>query len=250
MIVVNGRLRLTRGPKENWARPAIDPLFRSAAETYGPGVLGVVLTGNLNDGTAGLMEIKRRGGIAVAQDPSDAANPGMPSSAVGHVALDYCLPLAEIPQLLIELVDGKERKDVAMAITPSEHGEQTGVKQFDRPLTITCPECGGALRKHETGSIIKFGCHIGHSYTAEIMAVAQFEDIEKTMRSAVRCLNERAEFCRLMAEHGPSEPEYSIDWDAAGKQALERAYELRDFVEQDWIMPASTKRAAVVSENH
>lgn len=247
MIVADGRLRLTRGPKENWARPAIDPLFRSAAAGYGPDVVGVILTGNLNDGTAGLFEIKRCGGIAIVQDPREAACPDMPGSAAAHVALDHCLPLAEIPQLLIELVDGKEGKDVAMAIIPSQQGELksevTSSEHFDRPLTITCPDCGGALRKSETGSIVKFACHIGHTYTAEIMAMAQFEDMERTMRAAVRCLNERAEFCRVMVEDGPSASRGpSAGWDAAHKQALDRAYQLRDFVEQSWITPESSRQ--------
>jgi two-component system chemotaxis response regulator CheB len=246
VVVAHGRLHLTRGPKENWARPAIDPLFRSVAETYGSNVVGVILTGNLNDGTAGLFEIKRRGGIAIVQDPQDATYPDMPRSAVAHVAPDYCLPLAEIPQLLIELVDGKEGKDVAMVNKLSQHIEQkteaTSAEHFERPLAITCPDCGGALRASETGSIIKFACHIGHTYTAEVMAMAQFEDMEKTMRAAVRCLNERAEFCRLMAGEGPSASSgHSAGWDAAHKQALDRAYQLRDFVEQSWLTPESSK---------
>lgn len=104
MTIVGRRLHLTRGPKENWARPAIDPLFRSAAEGYGTGAIGVILTGNLDDGTAGLYEIKQRGGIAIAQSPMDAAHPDMPRSAANHVDIDYCIPLAEISRLLTTLV--------------------------------------------------------------------------------------------------------------------------------------------------
>lgn len=240
MMVVEGRLRLLRGPKENWARPAIDPLFRSVAECYGSHAVGVVLTGNLNDGTLGLFEIKRRGGVAVAQDPTDAANPQMPRSAAEHVALDYCLPLAEMPALIIQLVDGKEGKD---AVMPKMEPEING-RNFERPLTVTCPECGGALKKIEIESVVKFGCHIGHSYTAEIMAEAQFEEMEKVMRAAVRFLNERAEFCRQMAEYSQSaEPDISTHWHAASKQALERAYVLRDLVEQDWLKPETGRPA-------
>jgi two-component system chemotaxis response regulator CheB len=253
MIVADGRLRLTRGPKENWARPAIDPLFKSAAEAFGPNVAGVILTGRLNDGTAGLFEIKRRGGVAVVQDPREAICSDMPSSAAAHVALDYCIPLSEIPKLLVELVDGKEAKDVAMANPLSQRNEQkseaTSAEHFDRPLTITCPDCGGALRKSETGSIVKFACHIGHTYTAEIMAMAQFEDMEKILRSAVRCLNERAEFCRLMAEDAPAaSPDHAAGWGAAHKQALDRAYQLRDFVEQSWITPEPSRQPALAEE--
>ena len=104
LLVEPGHVRLARGPRENWARPAVDPLFRSAARAYGPDVVGVVLTGGLNDGTAGLFEIKRHGGVAVVQDPRDAVSPGMPRSAMKQVAVDHCLPLLDIPALLAELV--------------------------------------------------------------------------------------------------------------------------------------------------
>lgn len=255
MILVDGHLRLVRGPKENCARPAIDPLFRSAAESYGAGAVGVILTGNLNDGTLGLIEVKRRGGTAIAQDPDTAAYPEMPRSAAEHVALDYCLPLAEIPKLLMELVDGKAGKEVAMPKTSSDEfdGQQPEIingQTFERPLTVTCPECGGALKKFEVGSIVKFGCHIGHSYTAEVMATAQFEEMEKVMRAAVRFLNERTEFCLQMAEHNQNEPDVSADWHAASRQALDRAYKLRDLVEQDWLTPETSDRITALSHRH
>ena len=253
MIVADGRMRLLRGPKENCARPAIDPLFRSVAESYGSSAVGVILTGNLNDGTLGLSEIKRRGGVAIGQDPNDAAHPEMPRSAAEHVALDYCLALSEIPELLIELVDRKDGKEVVMPKTSSQlDGQEPEIinsQTFERPLTVTCPDCGGALKKFEVGSIVKFGCHIGHSYTAEIMATAQFEEMEKVMRAAVRFLNERAEFCLQMAEHGgDAESDASKAWHAASKQALDRAYKLRDLVEQDWLMPETARRRAVAHD--
>lgn len=250
MIVADGRLRLLRGPKENCARPAIDPLFRSVAESHGPAAVGLILTGNLNDGTLGLMEIKRRGGIAIVQDPDDAAYPDMPRSAARHVLLDYCVPLGEIPRLLIELADGKDGKDLAMPVTPSQpdveqNSEVIREKTFERPLTVTCPDCGGALTRFDVGSVVKFGCHIGHTYTAETMATAQFEEMEKVMRAAVRFLNERAEFCLQMAEHAEAGASgSSVEWHAASRQALDRAYKLRDLVEQDWLTPETPSRLA------
>ncbi|WP_426124272.1 chemotaxis protein CheB [Pararhizobium sp. PWRC1-1] len=243
MIVNNGSIRLLRGPKENCARPAVDPLFRSVAESYGPAAVGVILTGNLNDGTAGLYEIKRRGGIAIAQAAYDAAYPAMPTSAAAHVALDYCLPLAELAGLLQKLVERKTAKEPAVmnefaAAKTEQEPEIVASGIFNRPITVTCPDCGGALKKFEHGSIIKFGCHIGHTYTAEIMESAQFEEMEKVIRAAVRFLNERAEFCLQMAElFHRSEPAQSSQWHEASKQALDRAYKLRDLVEQDWLTP-------------
>ncbi|MBC7283276.1 chemotaxis protein CheB [Hoeflea sp.] len=253
MIVADGRLRLVRGPKENSARPAIDPLFRSVAENFGSDAVGVILTGNLNDGTLGLFEIKRRGGVAIGQNPNDAAYPDMPRSAAEHVALDYCPPLADIPELLIELVDQKKgRKAVMSKTSPQLNGQQPEIvnnQTFERPITVTCPDCGGALKRFEVGSIVKFGCHIGHTYTAEILATAQFEEMEKTMRAAVRFLNERGEFCLQMAEHGGTVSAASADdWHAASKQALDRAYKLRDLVEQEWLTPETSGRRAAASE--
>ncbi len=242
MTVVDGHIRLTRGPKENWARPAIDPLFRSAAEGFGPAAIGVILTGNLNDGSAGLHEIKQRGGVAIAQDPDDAADPEMPTSAATHLKLDYCLPLAKIPALLQRLVTKEEGVVTANSRkqTPENEGNMSDAEKFDRPITVTCPDCGGALRRSEVGTMVKYSCHIGHTYTAEHMAAAQFDDMEKVMRSAERILNERAEFCRQMGEKAGAVGEAAAGeiWHSASRQALERAYTLRDFIEQDWITPS------------
>ena len=196
MLVEPGRVRLTRGPRENWARPAIDPLFRSAARSYGTGAVGVVLTGGLNDGTAGLYEIKRAGGIAVVQDPADAAEPGMPRSALAHVAVDHCLPLARIGGLLVRLATGGaagSRPDRARSAPSERQGKgMTAEYKHDRPVAVTCPDCGGALRRTELGTLTRFGCHIGHAYTAEVLVAAQFAAL--SLASASSTASSRA--CR------------------------------------------------------
>jgi two-component system, chemotaxis family, protein-glutamate methylesterase/glutaminase len=124
LLVRSRHLVLSRGPRVNWTRPAIDPLFRSAAQVYGPGVIGVVLTGRLNDGTAGLYEIGRRGGITIVQDPSDAVCPAMPASAFKHVAVDHCIPLASMPPLLVQVckeVAARSQTSARMAETGGPH---------------------------------------------------------------------------------------------------------------------------------
>src|SRR5262249_32923671 len=117
LIVNHGRMRLTRGPRENWARPAIDPLFRSAARTYGPRVIRVILTGMLNDGSAGLRAVRAGGGIAVVQDPADAIAPDMPWNALRYAGADYRVRLSEIPELLVKLT---RERELETETTPSD----------------------------------------------------------------------------------------------------------------------------------
>lgn len=204
MVVQRGRISLTKGPRENWARPAIDPLFRSAADVYGPNVIGVILTGALNDGTAGLYQVQQAGGVTVVQDPADAINPSMPQSALAHVAVDYCPPLAEIGPLLIRLVNDRSEASALPAhdIKEKPQGDEEMAAEFTQnmPVAVTCPDCGGALRRRELGSLTQFACHIGHIYTAEVMMAAQFLTLERFIESAMRSLSERAELCRQMAE--------------------------------------------------
>ncbi|MDP1913747.1 chemotaxis protein CheB [Brevundimonas sp.] len=246
MIVAGPGLRLTRGPRENWARPAINPLFRSAAEHYGRSAIGVILTGRLNDGTAGLYEIRCHGGVTVVQDPDDAAWPDMPRSAVTHGAPDYCPPLAEIAALLNRLV--AESQGGKAVVIPSQALEEGRAmkdgQEFDPPVAVTCPDCGGALRRQEVGTLIEYRCHIQHVYTAEVLAEAQFDQMERVMRAGERIVHERSEFCRQMAVRaattGAGDEERS--WRAAERQALDRAYELRDLIEQDWIRPETDPR--------
>ena len=242
MLVEPGRVRLTRGPRENWARPAIDPLFRSAARSYGTGAVGVVLTGGLNDGTAGLYEIKRAGGTAVVQDPADAAEPGMPRSALAHVAVDHCIPLAGLAGLLVRLAAAGAagiRPDWARP-APSEGQGMTTEYKHDRPVAVTCPDCGGALRRTELGTLTRFGCHIGHAYTAEVLVAAQFAALEGQLEATLRSFGERGELCRQMAEKcrtGGDGPAAS-QWETATREADDRTGVLRRLLEEQWTHPA------------
>jgi two-component system chemotaxis response regulator CheB len=234
-VLVNGRhLHLTRGPRENFARPAIDPLFRSAAAAFGPGAIGVILTGCLNDGTAGLYEVKQRGGITVVQAPEDAEYADMPRSALQHVAVDHCAALAEMAPLLTRLA--MERPRVPFR---EEVSEMTENRPMKRPAALTCPECGGALERDELGTLVEYRCHIGHTFTAENMAGAQFKYMEKTLESALRLINERIETCRQMAER-PNAPDGGANraaWHAAMREAEERATTLSEFLSEGWLSP-------------
>lgn len=236
LLVKDGQLRLSRGPRENWTRPAIDPLFRCVAEEYGPGAIGVILTGNLSDGTVGLYEIKRCGGVAVVQDPGDAEARSMPMSALNNVSVDHCVPLAELPALLMRLVKEAE----------IEEPEETGVRAMQemerpmqRPVAQTCPECGGAMREEQVGSVTQFRCHIGHVLNAEVLAAAQLEILERDLSSVLRLLNERAELCRDLAhKHGAhGNTQAQAQWLRAAQEATDREDAIRRMTEAEWIRP-------------
>src|SRR5262249_33279375 len=169
---------------------------------YGPGVIGVVLTGSLDCGTAGLMSIKARGGIAVVQDPRDAQIPEMPQSAVAHLQVDHVVPLREIAPLLGELV----RRPVAdrTVHVPSElreiEGDEPGV-----PADLVCPLCQGRLTESEMNGYQSFRCHVGHAFSLEAMAVEQAEETERALWAAVRALEESATLARRLASSAPSD---------------------------------------------
>src|SRR5437660_4777025 len=210
LLVEKGLARVVRGPKENRCRPAIDPLFRSAALAYGPRVVGVILTGGLDDGTAGLLAIKRQGGIAIVHDPEDALYPSMPQSAMEHVRVDYCLPLTAVGSLLIRLAfetveDGrvrqvpleleKEVRNAAIETNPLNDNEQVG-----KPSAFSCPECSGVLWEQEDGSLLRFRCRVGHAFSSESVLAEQAEALEQSLWVALKTLDEKASLLRRMAE--------------------------------------------------
>jgi two-component system chemotaxis response regulator CheB len=190
-----GQMRVLRGPKENRHRPSIDALFRSAADSYGRLVTGVILTGFLDDGTNGLIRIKHRGGTAIVQDPEDAESPGMPQSAVERVDVDYVLPLREIAPKLAELVQtGKEQPgEVPMP-------DRVAVPQNGKPSTLTCPDCHGALWEFDEGDALTFRCRVGHRYSSDGMFGSQNESVERALWAAARALEESAALSKKLAK--------------------------------------------------
>jgi two-component system chemotaxis response regulator CheB len=204
-----GVVRLSAGPRENGHRPAADPLFRSAAVAFGRRVIGVVVSGNLDDGTAGLSAVRRRGGVTVVQDPADAAHPGMPSSALANVHIDHCVPLAELPALLVRLT--------AEALPAPEQDPADDLMRFEadiaemapyamhadeRPGTpsgFVCPECHGVLWEVREDEIVRYRCRVGHAYGAETLLAEQSEQVEAALWMAFQALKERAAFARSMA---------------------------------------------------
>lgn len=240
MIISAGAIKLTKGPRENFARPSIDPLFRSAAEEFGSSVIGVILTGGLNDGTAGLFEIKRRGGLAIVEDPESAANPSMPSSAIRHVSIDFCGRLASLPRLIERAVINTGRLLPPSPPSPGKGQAHNIEAEFthDRPVAITCPDCGGALRESQLGTLKQYRCHIGHVYTGAVMLDGQFRAMEQAVEAAIRSLNERAEMCRQMAEQAGADHEYAAQWRLSVEEALQQTRPLQALLDHDWHRPS------------
>lgn len=206
LLVERGRVRLARGPKENRHRPAVDTLFRTAALAYGPRVVGVVLSGALNDGTAGLQAVKQRGGVAVVQDPGDALFSGMPESALEYVGTDHCLPMEKIAPLLVCL-SGEPAKEEGVYPVPDDMElesriaglDLTAIDSDERPGELsrfTCPECSGPLYEIQSGDLVRFRCRVGHAFTAESMLYDKYDEVEKALYAALNTLEESA----LMAD--------------------------------------------------
>jgi two-component system chemotaxis response regulator CheB len=210
MIVEKGRVCAVRGPKENRHRPAIDPLFRSAALAYGPRVIGVVLTGSLDDGTAGLLAIKQHGGITVVQDPKEALYPSMPLHALANVEVDYTLPLVGIGALLPRLVQepvskeeyqGKsEEMEKEIKVTSMDTSDTQLTPTAGIPSVFSCPECGGVLREISDGDLLRFRCRVGHAFSIASLLEQQSEVIEDALWVALRTLEENVDLSQRMAE--------------------------------------------------
>jgi two-component system chemotaxis response regulator CheB len=248
LLVMPGYLQLSRGPRENRTRPAVDPLFRSAAEVYGPKVIGVILSGMLSDGTAGFSAIKRHGGTTVVQDPKDAQYPSMPQSALANVPVDYCLPANAIAGLLVPLVTSRT-STAATAVsqrqvqsqTANEGTEMEGDYQLGEPVALTCPECGGALKESRMDSLPYYTCHIGHRFAGPDMDMAQFQMMEQALEIALRALNERVALCQRMAAAAEQKGQdlAARRWAGTGQEVAARAETLGRFLQQDWPHPSS-----------
>jgi len=212
MIVEGDVIRIIQGPRENLHRPAIDPLFRSAAASYGRRVIGVVLTGLLDDGTSGLMVVRAQEGESIIQDPEDALFSAMPQSALEQVPDAHVLPLTEIPALLVRLVgeDLPERVSgkTGQAADPAKEtriselnmSEIANEDRLGRPSAFGCPDCGGVLWEIEENGFLRFRCRVGHAYTARHLGAEQRHSIETALWAALRALEESASLYRRMAE--------------------------------------------------
>ena len=240
LIVDQGHARVVHTATENGVRPAVDPLFRSAARTYGTRVIGVILTGALDDGTAGVVAVREAGGITIVQDPDEAFSPGMPRSAVASGAVDHILPLRDIPVLLTALVN----ENAPERLPASDHPHlrpmepdlgkmplaRRGSDRPGKPSVFTCPDCHGTLWEADEGGILRFRCRVGHVYSPESMVAAQTDEVDRALWIALRTLEERAALAHRLAERGRERNHFGVEkaFVARALEAEREAEQIRD----------------------
>lgn len=243
LLIEDGIVRVTHGPKENRFRPAVDPLFRSAASSYGAAVIGVILSGALDDGTAGLWTVKNYGGIAVVQDPLDAEVSSMPENAMREVKVDYCVPISDMADLLVSLStepinhtkvmkDEQTRKEIDIA--GGGNGMEEGELKFDELTPYTCPECHGVLSRLHNDKIVRYRCHTGHAYTADALMVSISEKIEDSLYSAIRGIDESVMLMNHIGDHYAeiNQPKLAAVYFEKAKEADERFNLVRKAVKE------------------
>lgn len=237
LIVKEGRAAAYRGPRENLWRPAIDVLFRTAAVAYGTRVIGVLMSGELDDGTAGLKAIKACGGLTIVQEPSDAEYPMMPSVALSNVEIDHRARLKELPALLSHLIadpapdpipiPDEIRKEALLAEAPENSAELN--QSFGAPTELSCPECGGPLWAHGTdGSRMR--CLIGHSFNMNSLLAGLESGIDQTLWAAIRMFEQRVNITRMMAERERTQGRDARAslYESRANESLQHAQRLRE----------------------
>ena len=219
LTIEHDHVHLRKGPKEQHQRPSINVTFRSAAFSYGKRVIGVVLTGQLDDGVSGLWNIKRRGGVAVVQNPEEAAFPSMPLSALREVEVDYSVGIGEIGPLLGRLC------------RESVNGSVPAVQDDDpEPTGLTCPDCRGTLNIHRLAPTVEFRCRVGHRFSPKALISEHLANQERLLWSAIAGFEETASMADLVISH--LEPESREPFRAEVQRRLRKAGELRHILER------------------
>ncbi|HYW12983.1 MAG TPA: chemotaxis protein CheB [Longimicrobium sp.] len=235
-----GTLRLANGPRENRTRPSVDPLFRSAALAYGPRLIGVVLSGALDDGTAGLWAVRDRGGLAVVQDPSTALVASMPTNALNEVGADHVVPAHELGPLLGGLArlpsaappppaatEALEELTREVAITALDESAHAASPRYGTPSRFGCPDCGGVLWDASTvqGGPLRFRCSTGHAYSPGSLAEAQMQSLEAALWASLRALENAVELARARGERASRRgmkglaQRYTVEYETAQQHA-------------------------------
>ncbi|WP_437539543.1 chemotaxis protein CheB [Sorangium sp. So ce726] len=220
LLLGDGVVRVVHSARENGHRPAVDPLFRTAAEVYGVRVIGVVLSGMRDCGTAGLLDVKRYGGIAVVQDPQDALFSEMPQNALDNVPVDHCVPLARLSPLLTDLVHQKASRSPAEARAGTERAKVDAIES-----DFTCPGCGGNLIRSDDGAMLHFRCKVGHRYSPEGLEDEQASALDAALWIALRTIEDSAALARRMAARAAerNQPQMMAHFEEKVRVAEERS---------------------------
>ncbi|MGI4840287.1 MAG: chemotaxis protein CheB [Janthinobacterium lividum] len=242
MLVDGDKIRLLTGAKQNYSRPAIDPLFRSAAISHRERVIGVVLTGDLDDGTVGLQSIKACGGLALVQDPGEAEAPSMPSSAITYVGVDACLPSSHIAQRLVALVQeqrtGTGSKPTRTMVVENDislgkiQDSMSSLDQVAPRSVITCPECAGILWEMDSAPL-RYRCHTGHTYSPLVMQSLQDRSTEEVLWAALRMFYEKDVLMRRQSEVAAAggRQDLAKEYGMAADKARRDAHSLRQLLQ-------------------
>ena len=230
LLVRRHTVELSHGPKENRVRPAADPMFRSLARAWGAGAIGVILSGALDDGSAGALWLANAGGVVIVQDPETAIVPGMPASAIAATPPDYTVPLDEISDVLQRLAreapPAGEEEEMPREPDPVDHlhAEQ---RPAGPPSAFTCPECSGALWELRERDLVRYRCRVGHTYSEDAMVEAQGEAVEAALWTALEVLEERGELLRRIAGRMDDMPRSAGRFQNAAREVADRATLIR-----------------------
>jgi two-component system, chemotaxis family, protein-glutamate methylesterase/glutaminase len=207
LLIKKNKILLGKGPMENRYRPSIDSLFRSAAAEHDHRVIGIILSGMLEDGVSGILAIKRSGGTCIIQDPNEAQYPDMPKAAISNVKADYIIPVSEMGEAISQTISKPPKKapipdDIRKEADIAER-VQLGinqVEQFGERSIYSCPDCGGGLWQHVSEGITRYRCHVGHAYSEEGLLTSMQVTTESALWTAMRIIEERRNLLKTLAE--------------------------------------------------
>ncbi|HZR08534.1 MAG TPA: chemotaxis protein CheB [Myxococcales bacterium] len=237
LLIHENHVRVVRGPRENGHRPAIDPLFRTAAYSFGPRVIAVVLSGALDDGTAGLASVKTQGGLAVVQDPNDAVVDAMPRSALENVEIDHVASAADMGSLIANLVregvpTGTPERGGLLELESALllNGSTNGILKVGEPSGLGCPDCGGVLNEVPDGDLLRFRCRVGHAYAPESLYLEESTALEGALWAALRALEEQAALSHRMASRARElgQTKSAVRYEERAESAEAQATTVRD----------------------
>ncbi|MBK8904986.1 MAG: chemotaxis protein CheB [Anaerolineaceae bacterium] len=247
LVVEDGRIRVMAGPRENRTRPAIDPLFRSTAVAYGSRAVGVLLTGMLHDGTAGLDAIRRCGGVTMVQNPVDAAYPDMVNNALAAMDVDHCLPLVELAELLNRLVYSPLTQSppvpedlwLEVAFSQRAMGGSELMDEIAQATSFTCPDCGGRLWELASAGQPRYRCEVGHAFSAASLVRGNRDGVEQSLWAALRALEERERMLDRLAASSEANGRHktALDYHERAAETKKHRTQLRQFM-LAWIQAA------------